>query len=101
MALRIAELLPRLPTQREETMLTNIRDCNCTPIPYNALLEFLWWGGVDGTSEYYLKCKIRKRKRGDIFEFVEDAYGKPCHFTHRLSALNWTEADLFLIDEKQ
>lgn len=74
-------------------------DSECNKIPYGALLDFIWWGGVDGTSEYHLKCRIRKRKRGDIFEFVEDAYGRKCHFTHRLSALNWTESDLLLIQE--
>ena len=36
---------------------------------------------------------------GDIFEFVEDIYGRKCHFTHRLSALNWTVDDLLIIDK--
>lgn len=90
-------------SQKTKVMeMTNLHDENGTPIPYNALLEFTWWGGIDGTTDYYLKCRIRKRKRGDIFEFVEDCYGRKCHFTHRLSALNWAESDLLIInDERQ
>ena len=50
-------------SQRNKAVeMTNLHDENGTPIPYNALLEFTWWGGVDGTSDYYLKCRIRKRK---------------------------------------
>ena len=80
--------------------MTNLHDSESTPIPYNALLDFTWWG--DMSTEWHLKCRIRKRKRGDIFEFVEDCYGRKCHFTHRLSALNWTESDLLVItDERQ
>lgn len=48
-----------------------------------------------------MSYKINKGDRvrfvGDYYHFVEDAYGKPCHFTHRLSALNWCEADLMVI----
>ena len=79
--------------------MTNVTDTEGQPIPYGVLLDFTWWGGIDGMDEYHCKCKIRKRKRGDIFEFVEDIYGRKCHFTHRLSALNWTVDDLLIIDK--
>ena len=72
-------------------------DSNLEPVNYGDLLDFTWWENLGGEIELHLKCKIRQRKSGDIFEFVEDAYGRPCKFTHRLSALNWTTADLLLI----
>lgn len=78
-------------------MYTGINDCEGNPINYGELLEFTWWDQM--SNDYYLKAKIRKRKSGDIFEFVEDEFGKKCHFTHRLSALNWTEDDLMKIKE--
>ena len=78
---------------------TGLSDINCDPIYYGDLLDFTWWENFGGEIEFHLKCKIRKRKSGDIFEFVEDAYGRPCKFTHRLSALNWIEDDLKIIEQ--
>ena len=78
---------------------TGLSDINCDPIYYGDLLDFTWWENFGGVIELHLKCKIRKRKSGDIFEFVEDAYGRPCKFTHRLSALNWIEDDLKIIEQ--
>lgn len=72
-------------------------DGNLDPINYGDLLDFTWWENFGGEIEFHFKCKIRQRKSGDIFEFVEDGDGRPCKFTHRLSALNWTPADLLLI----
>ena len=76
---------------------TGLHDADGNPIHYGELLDFIWWDFNGYEVELHLKAKIRQRKSGDIFEFVEDAYGKPCHFTHRLSALNWCEADLMVI----
>ena len=78
---------------------TGLSDINCDPIYYGDLLDFTWWENFGGVIELHLKCKIRKRKSGDIFEFIEDAYGRPCKFTHRLSALTWTEDDLKIIEQ--
>ena len=78
---------------------TNITDRNGELIAYGQLIDFTWWDyEYGGESEFHLKAKIRKRKSGDIFEFVENAYGKSCKFTHRLSALNWCESDLEIIN---
>ena len=66
-------------------------------VHYGDLLDFTWWENFGGEIEFHLKCKIRQRKSGDIFEFIEDGYGRPCKFTHRLSALNWTVDDLKII----
>jgi len=74
-------------------------DTDGTPIPYVALLDFIWWANFYGEVELHYKARIRHRKSGDIFEFVEDYNGRPCHFTHRLTALNWCEDDLLLIKE--
>lgn len=76
---------------------SGITDCNGDPVPYGALVDFTWWAGPGGTVELHCKAKIRNRKSGDVFEFVEDHLGRPCCFTHRLSALNWTPEDLELI----
>lgn len=76
---------------------TKFHDCNGDPIPYGALLDFIWWAFNGSEVELHLVARIRKRKRGDIFEFIKDMHGKDCHFTHRLSALNWTEDDLELL----
>lgn len=48
-------------------------------------------------QETHLKCKIRKRKNGDIFDFVDER-GETC-FTHKLTSLNWTENDLLIIEK--
>lgn len=74
---------------------TNISDYNGKLIPYNTLLDFTWWDRM--CQETHLKCKIRKRKNGDIFDFV-DEHGKTC-FTHKLTSLNWTENDLLIIEK--
>ena len=79
--------------------MTNVTDTEGQPIPYDVLLDFTWKEKKKRTNEYNCKCKIRKRKRGDIFEFVKDIYGRKCHFTHRLSTLNWTVDDLLIIDK--
>ena len=78
---------------------TGIVDINGNMIHYGELLDFTWWENFGGEIELHLKCKIRQRKSGDIFEFVEDAYGRPCKFTHRLTALNWIEGDLKIIKQ--
>jgi hypothetical protein len=81
------------------TKISPYHDSDGTPIPYGALLDFIWWA-FDGTEvELHYKARIRHRKSGDIFEFVEDDNGRPCHFTHRLTELNWCEDDLLLIKE--
>lgn len=69
---------------------------NGEPIPYGAPIDFTWWAGY-GEVELHLVAKIRKRKSGDIFEFIKDDCGKDCHFTHRLSALNWCDDDLKIL----
>lgn len=76
---------------------TGLNDTDSKPIYYGDLLDFTWWENFGGEIELHLKCKIRQRKSGDIFEFIEDSYGRPCKFTHRLSALNWIEDDLKII----
>lgn len=80
---------------------TNLHDSEGNPIHYGELLDFTWWSLGYSVVESHLKAKIRHRKSGDIFEFVEDEFGKPCHFTHRLSALNWCEDDLLVIEPKK
>lgn len=80
---------------------TGIHDCEGNPIHYGELLDFIWWDNWQYEVELHYKAKIRHRKSGDIFEFVENHYGKPCHFTHRLSALNWCEADLLIIKNEK
>ena len=76
-------------------------DTNLMPIPYGALLDFIWWANYYGEVELHYKARIRHRKSGDIFEFVENDDGKPCHFTHRLTAINWCSDDLLLIDKEE
>lgn len=79
-------------------ILTGIRDCYGKPIPYGALLDFIWWArGLAGEVELHYKARIRRRKGGDIFEFIEDDNGKKVHFTHRLNALCWCSDDLELL----
>lgn len=80
---------------------TKYHDCNGDPIPYGAPLDFIWWANYYGQVELHYTAKIRKRKRGDIFEFVKDNYGRECYFTHRLTALNWTQDDLELIKDDE
>lgn len=79
---------------------TKYHDCNGELIPYGAPLDFIWWA-FNGYSEVELHyvARMRKRKSGDIFEFIKDDKGRNCLFTHRLSALNWVEDDLELIKE--
>ena len=76
---------------------TPYRDSDCKPIPYGALLDFTWWAFNGSEVELHYIARIRKRKRGDIFEFIKDERGRDCYFTHRLTALNWVEDDLKLI----
>ena len=78
---------------------TGIVDTDGNMIHYGELLDFTWWENFYGEVELHFKAKIRRRKSGDIFEFVEDRFGKPCKFTHRLSALNWTVDDLKIIKQ--
>ena len=78
--------------------LTKYHDAKGNPIPYGALLDFTWWEYVYTEIERHLVARIRKRKSGDIFEFIKDSHGRDCYFTHRLTALNWTEDDLELLD---
>lgn len=78
---------------------TGIVDIDGNMIHYGELLDFTWWENFYGEVELHFKAKIRRRKSGDIFEFVEDRFGKPCKFTHRLSALNWTVDDLKIIKQ--
>ena len=79
---------------------TNICDMNGELIPYGTPLDFTWWEYPGYEVELHLVAKIRKRKTGDIFEFIKDDRGKDCYFTHRLSALNWAPDDLMLIKEE-
>ena len=76
---------------------TGVVDMNGNMIHYGELLDFTWWENFYGEVELHFKAKIRRRKSGDIFEFVEDRFGRPCKFTHRLSTLNWTVDDLKII----
>lgn len=76
---------------------TDICDSNGELIPYGAPLDFTWWSFNGSEVELHLVAKIRKRKSGDIFEFIKDSRGKDCHFTHRLTALNWCSDDLLLL----
>ena len=72
--------------------LSGIQDINCEDIPYNTPIDFIWWTYSRGyEEEIHLKCKIRHRKTGDIFDFYENG------FTHRLTALNWAPEDLEII----
>ena len=73
--------------------LTGIQDINCEDIPYNTPVDFTWWSRDLWGSEVetHLKCKIRHRKTGDIFDFYENG------FTRRLTALNWAPEDLEII----
>ena len=79
---------------------TNICDMNGELIPYGAPLDFTWWEYPGYELELHLVARIRKRKSGDIFEFIKDERGKDCYFTHRLSALNWCGDDLELLKEE-
>lgn len=79
---------------------TNICDRNGELIPYGAPLDFIWWAFNGNEVELHLVAKIRKRKSGDIFEFIKDYRGNDCHFTHRLSALNWCGDDLEIIQNE-
>jgi len=78
---------------------TNICDRNGELIPYGVPLDFTWWIYQGVEVELHLVAKIRKRKSGDIFEFIKDEYGKDCFFTHRLTSLNWCPDDLELLKE--
>lgn len=83
-----------------KTEYTNIHDRNGNRIPYGVPIDFTWWAmGMGGEVELHLVAKIRKRKSGDIFEFIKDDRGKECYFTHRLSALNWCSDDLELLEK--
>ena len=72
--------------------LSGIQDINCEDIPYNTPIDFTWWSYSRGyEEETRLKCKIRHRKTGDVFDFYENG------ITHRLTALNWAPEDLEII----
>jgi hypothetical protein len=79
---------------------TDICDCNGELIPYGAPVDFTWWEYPGYELELHLVAKIRKRKDGDIFEFIKDDRGRDCHFTHRLTSLNWCSDDLELLNEE-
>lgn len=85
---------------KRKTEYTDICDINGELIPYGKPIDFTWWA-FNGYSEVelHLVAKIRKRKNGDIFEFIKDDRGNDCYFTHRLSALNWCGDDLEIITE--
>ena len=72
---------------------TKFEDANGKRIPYNALLDMTVWDCMQG--EHHFPVKIRKSKRGDYFEFLKGGLGK----THRLTALNWCEDDLLVVDD--
>ena len=76
---------------------TDICDMNGELIPYGVPLDFTWWAFNGCEVELHYVAKIRKRKSGDIFEFVKDHRGKDCHFTHRLTSLNWCSDDLEIL----
>lgn len=76
---------------------SKVKDMYGRPIPYGVLIDFTWWNYCGWEQEWHYKAKIRYRKDGDIFEFVENERGDKIHFTHKLSALNWTEDDLELL----
>lgn len=78
---------------------TNIHDRNGKRIPYGVPIDFTWWVYRGTEVELHLVAKIRKRKSGDVFEFIKDEYGKNCFFTHRLTALNWCGDDLEIINQ--
>ena len=78
---------------------TNICDCNGELIPYGVPLDFTWWIYNGREVELHLVAKIRRRKSGDIFEFIKDEYGRDCFFTHRLTSLNWCPDDLELLNK--
>lgn len=82
---------------RKTPEYTGVCDCNGELIPYDAPLDFIWWAFNGGEVELHYVAKIRKRKSGDIFEFIKDDKGRDCHFTHRLTALNWCSDDLELL----
>lgn len=84
---------------RMKTEYTKYCDGNGVRIPYNSLLDFTWWDkSVDGSEvEHHFPCKIRRRKTGDIFDFYpRSPYGGR---THKLTALEWCEDDLLLVDD--
>ena len=78
---------------------TDVYDCNGKRIPYGVPIDFTWWAYCGTEVELHLIAKIRKRKSGDVFEFIKDEYGKDCFFTHRLTALNWCGDDLEIINQ--
>ena len=84
---------------KNKTEYTDICDRNGELIPYGKPLDFTWWAYNGSEVKLHLVAKIRKRKEGDIFEFVKDEHGRPCHFTHRITSLNWCPDDLELIKE--
>ena len=84
---------------KRKTEYTNICDRNGELIPYGVPIDFTWWIYYGTEVELHLVAKIRKRKSGDIFEFIKDEHGRDCFFTHRLSSLNWCPDDLELLNE--
>jgi hypothetical protein len=82
---------------RKKIEYTDVCDINGELIPYGAPIDFTWWAFNGNELELHLVAKIRKRKSGDIFEFIKDEHGQDCFFTHRLTALNWCGDDLELL----
>ena len=78
---------------------SNVCDMNGELIPYGVPIDFTWWAYCGTEVELHLVAKIRKRKSGDIFEFIKDEHGRDCFFTHRLTSLNWEPADLEILNE--
>ncbi len=76
---------------------SGVCDMNGELIPYGASIDFTWWAFNGSEVELHYVAKIRKRKSGDIFEFIKDDRGRDCHFTHRLTSLNWCNDDLELL----
>ena len=76
---------------------SGVCDINGELIPYGVPIDFTWWAFNGSEVELHYVAKIRKRKSGDIFEFIKDDRGRDCHFTHKLTSLNWCNDDLELL----
>lgn len=76
---------------------SGVCDMNGELIPYGVPIDFTWWAFNGSEVELHYVAKIRKRKSGDIFEFIKDDRGRDCHFTHKLTSLNWCNDDLELL----
>lgn len=72
-------------------MISPYSDINGNKVEYGQLIDFTWFYYIGTEVELHYKAKIRHRKNGDIVEFYP-RNGKM--FTHRLSALEWSEDNL-------